>query len=131
MAITSEREHKQSSNFEKEAAQLKLANRDYEERLEQQQAIKENLRTKVKSLESTCSELAAEKKQAVKEMQQSVAEVVQFRQDVDFLTKETSQLIDELQAEQAARSKSEARLVEEKQTVSTIIIEHEDLKKHY
>lgn len=76
MAITSEREHKQSSNFEKEAAQLKLANRDYEERLEQQQAIKENLRTKVKSLESTCSELEAEKKQAVKEMEQSVAEVV-------------------------------------------------------
>lgn len=92
-----------------EVDKLRRINEQLEERLEQQKVFKENLREKVKSMEEICGDVTAKKQAAMAEKDQAIAEAVQFREDVAFLTRETTQLLDELQAEQQARTATDAR----------------------
>ena len=65
--------------------------------------MKENLRQKVREVEEAFHDMADKKKRASQEAKQAAAEAVQFREDVAFLTKETSVLLDEIRKEQSLR----------------------------
>ena len=72
---------------------------DFEERLEQQKAVKETLRRKVQENEQLFHEMADKKKQATDEAEKAWETAKQVEKDVDYLTRETTLLLDDLQAQ--------------------------------
>ena len=84
---------------EEEIKRLQQLVKDLTEQVEQYKDDKDNLRSKIKSMETICVEITAKKNKCHKEMENAVKETKQFRDDVAFLTNETSQILDDLQKE--------------------------------
>lgn len=59
---------------------------EYEDRLEQQKAVKESLRRKVKENEELFHDMTQKKQLAAQECKDALAEVSMFRDDVAYLT---------------------------------------------
>ena len=73
-------------------------------------------------MEDICVDVTSKKNRALDEKERAINESVQFREDVDYLTKETTNLLDELQREQQAKKSSESKLQD-------IHSEHETFQK--
>lgn len=83
-----------------ELDRLRKANDDLEERLDQQNAIKTNLRNKIKELDGIYDSLVDKKNMAQKKERLAAEEAAQFREDVSYLTKETEGLLNDVLNEQ-------------------------------
>ena len=59
---------------------------EFEDRLEQQKAVKESLRQKVKENEEAYHEMSQKKQLAAQECKDALSEVSMFRDDVAYLT---------------------------------------------
>ena len=93
-----------------ELDRLRQGNADLEERLDQQRAVKENLRSKIKELEGMFDGLTNKKNKAQSELREAIEESASFREDVSYLTKETEALLDDLMKEQKQRKTAEQQL---------------------
>lgn len=93
-----------------ELDRLRKANGDLEERLDQQSAIKTNLRNKIKELDGIYDSLVEKKNKAQKQEKQAIEEAAQFREDVSYLTKETEALLTDVLDEQKSRKRAEKEL---------------------
>lgn len=81
-----------------------------QDQAKQHKQDKEELYVKISTISKICVDVTAKKHKALDELNTAHKEASQFREDVSFLTGETSQLLDELQSEQEARKKAEAKL---------------------
>ena len=63
----------------------------------------------MKSLEQICDDLTLKKNIAFNEREEAQREAAQFREDVDFLTLETSKLLEDYNSEKARRRDAEAK----------------------
>ena len=83
---------------------------ELEERIEQQKAVKDNLRRKVKDNEENMMVMTKEMSKCQHENKEAQQELAQFRDDVCYQTKETSALLDDLNQERKLRVVAEAEL---------------------